>query len=281
VLLVDKPAGPTSHDVVARIRRTLGVRRVGHAGTLDPFASGLLLVLVGRATRLSRFLVGMDKSYDGEIVLGIETTTHDVAGTVVQRDEGWRGLDDDRVREGMAGLVGTIEQVPPVFSAKHVDGQRAYRLARRGDAPELAPEQVTVSQFALTARQGQRVAFETEVGSGTYVRALARDLGRRLGCGAYLGTLRRSAIGPFHVDDAVSMADVDVTRVRTPLDAVQHLARIDVDASQRDLVVHGRALEVPSGATGNVAVVYEGRLVAVATGAGDVLKPRVVLGEGT
>ncbi|MBI2072414.1 MAG: tRNA pseudouridine(55) synthase TruB, partial [Gemmatimonadetes bacterium] len=152
--MLDKPAGPTSHDVVAIIRRAFGTRRVGHTGTLDPFATGLLLVLVGQATRLARYLVGLPKEYHGVLRLGSTTTTDDATGEVTGASDDWRALDDARLRAAMAALLGEREQVPPAYSAKRVRGERAHRLARRGAALTLAPTRVEVQRFDLTDRSG-------------------------------------------------------------------------------------------------------------------------------
>ncbi len=256
-------------------------RRVGHAGTLDPFASGLLLVLLGRATRLSQYLVGLPKIYEGRIRLGAVTDTDDRTGTVVRACEDWRSLSDDHVRDAMAALLGAQLQRPPAFSAKKTAGQRAHRLARRGAPVELAPAPVEVRRFELCARDGAGVGFVAEVSSGTYLRALARDLGDGLACGAHLEELRRTHIGPFTVDDAVAFEDVtgDPGPVRPPLDAVAHLRRRELSASECALVRHGRALDTAGGPDTPVALVADGVLLAVAHRDGDRLKPRVVLAD--
>jgi len=275
-LLLDKPAGPTSHDMVGAVRRALGVRRVGHAGTLDPFASGLLVMVVGRATRLARFLVGLTKAYEGEIALGAETDTDDVTGVLIRTSDAWRDVSDAALREAMGTFVGEHTQRPPGFSAKHVGGVRAYRLARGGAAPVLESRAVEVRAFAMTERHADRVRFRAEVGSGTYVRALARDLGARVGCGAYLASLRRTRVGTFNVTDAVRPEAVAGATVLDPVAAVSHLPTLELDAEQREEIVHGRPLRHAI-VEGEVALVHEGSLVAVAVGAGETLKPRVVM----
>ena len=277
--MLDKPEGPTSHDVVDMVRRALRVRRVGHAGTLDPSASGLLLVLVGRATRLSRFLVGLPKSYTGGITLGIETDTDDHTGAVLREDESWRSVSDEAVATAMQQLTGRLEQLPPVYSAKHSGGQRAHRLARRGQPVELTPQDIEVTRFELAAREGSRVTFAADVGSGTYVRALARDLGRALGCGAHLHELRRTAVGPFRVEDAARLETLEgeAPALRPPLEAVPHLPSCELDEEQRVRAAHGQPLEGFDQPGDYVALVADGELVAVAEPCGDVLKPRVVL----
>lgn len=278
---MDKPAGPTSHDVVDAVRRAYGTRRVGHAGTLDPFATGLLAVLLGRATRLARFLAGVDKTYEGVIVLGVRTDTDDGTGAVEGESVSLNDVTDDAIAQAAADLTGRSWQRPPAYSAKKVEGERSYRRARRGERVELGPREIHVYQFATEPRSDALVRFRARVSAGTYVRALARDLGERLGCGAHLGALRRTAAGPFSVADAVPLAALEGEAVtpRPPRDAVQHLPTIEIDEATRSAVVHGRP--VPAGATpapdGPVALTFAGALVAVAESQGELLKPRVVL----
>lgn len=264
-----------------RVRRAYALRRVGHAGTLDPFASGLLLVLLGRATRLAQYLVGLPKTYEGRIRLGVVTDTDDRTGTVVRTSEEWRSLGDARLADAMAAFLGVQLQRPPAYSAKKTSGQRAHRLARKGAAVELAPASVEVRRFDLRSREGASATFVAEVGSGTYLRALARDLGERLGCGAHLEELRRTRVGAFAVEAAVPWDGVtgDAGAVRSPLEAVGHLPQRTLLPAERDLVRHGRALDVAGRTDSPVALVADGMLVAVAHREGEWLKPRVVLGD--
>lgn len=261
------------------MRRVLGAKRVGHCGTLDPLASGLLLVLVGRATRLARFLVGLPKRYTGAIALGVTTDTDDRGGAVLSTCDAWDALSDDDLATAAASLTGDYDQRPPPFSARKVSGTPAHRLARAGAAPHLAPTPVEVMEFHLAARTGRYVAFETQVSSGTYVRALARDLGARVGCGAHLHALRRTAIGPFRVSEALSLDAVSAAPppLRPPLEAVHHLPRLSLDRAARDQVAHGRPLPIGALAAGPVALVADDELVAIAEPREGVLKPRVVL----
>jgi tRNA pseudouridine55 synthase len=194
--------------VVAIVRRALGTRRVGHAGTLDPFATGLLVVLAGAGTRLARYLVGLPKAYEGTLRLGVATATDDATGAVLAASDAWQALGDQEVATAMAALSGERDQVPPRFSAKRTGGERAHRLARRGVPVTLAPQRVSVRRFALEGRTGPDVRFRAEVGSGTYVRSLAHELGDALGCGAHLTELRRLTVGDFAVADAVSLESV-------------------------------------------------------------------------
>lgn len=245
VLPVDKPEGPTSHDVVATARRALGIRRIGHTGTLDPFASGLLVLCVGRATRLSQYLSGLDKSYVAEARLGIETDTLDRDGAVVAESDGWSGLELEVVEAALSSLVGDVEQVPPQFSAKKVAGEAMYRKARRGERVALAPVSVTVHEIELVAVRLPTVRFAVRCTTGTYIRAIARDLGARLGVGAHLTELRRISIGRFRVAAAVSLDELaDEQRVAralvAPIDAVGHLARVEVDAETAERLRHGQ-----------------------------------------
>ncbi len=277
-LPVDKPAGPTSHDVVAAARRRWGTRRVGHAGTLDPFATGLLLVLVGRATRLAPYLVGLSKRYAGTIRLGARTDTDDATGRVLEVHSAG-GITDTAIREAMDALTGVITQVPPAYSAKKLGGEPAHRRMRRGETVALAAQPVTVHRFVMTGRDGDDVIFDAEVGSGTYVRALARDLGEALGCGAHLTALRRTGVGPWRLEDAVTLTDVQdgTAELLPPSAALQHLPQHAILPEERDLIRTGRS--IPAGATGGdaVALLADGILVAVAEATEGRLQPRVVL----
>jgi tRNA pseudouridine55 synthase len=205
VLVVDKPPGPTSHDVVDRVRRALGTRRAGHTGTLDPFASGVLSVCVGKATRLARFLAGGDKVYQATIRLGFATTTDDLRGEPIGAV---RPVDVDREAIERAGraLTGSLRQVPPAYSARRVGGRRLYELSRQGVEVERESAEITVHAFEVLAFEGERVEVAVTCSPGTYVRALARDLGQALGVGAHLSALRRTRSGDFTLDGAVDGA---------------------------------------------------------------------------
>ncbi|MDG2041182.1 MAG: tRNA pseudouridine(55) synthase TruB [Ilumatobacter sp.] len=212
VLVVDKPPGPTSHDIVAAARRALGLRKIGHLGTLDPMASGVLPLVVGRATRLASLFAGADKQYEAGIKLGLATDSYDITGTVVGGTEcdasGSREPAPptaDEIRRTAAEFVGTHPQRPPPVSAKKIGGVRAYELARRDQPVNLAPVIVTIEQLSLLAIDGMRVRCRVVSSSGFYVRSLAHDLGERLGCGGCLETLRRERHGPFGLDQAVTL----------------------------------------------------------------------------
>jgi len=245
VAVVDKPAGWTSHDVVARARKLLNTSRVGHSGTLDPDATGVLLLGVGRATRLLRFTSEHTKSYVCEIVLGTETNTLDAAGEVTATHD-MSGVADDDVLAAAAALTGDLLQVPPMVSAVKIDGKRLHELAREGIEVERAPRPVTVSRFDVTPVDGQPGVWRAEVdcSSGTYVRVLAADLGHALGGGAHLRELRRTAIGPFTVADAVALDDLGLEAVRPPLALVADRAAAQVDDAVALDVAHGKVLPV-------------------------------------
>lgn len=232
LLLVDKPSGVTSHDVVGRVRGILRTRRVGHAGTLDPMASGLLIVAVGRATKLLGHLALHGKSYTATMRLGAATDTDDADGTIVSTADA-SGLTADRIAAVMRELTGEIQQVPSTYSAIKVDGRRAYDLARSGEEVRLAARPVTVTSFEITAPpryDGMFVDVDVSVdcSSGTYVRALARDVGRALGVGAHLTALRRTSTGPFTVERAVDVFPDGVTPRGEPRPPIDDALRAEV-----------------------------------------------------
>jgi tRNA pseudouridine55 synthase len=276
---VDKPDGPTSHDVVAVVRRSFQTRRAGHAGTLDPFATGLLVVLLGRATRLARFLVGMPKEYVGTIRLGAVTSTDDRTGATLRESDTWQALSDADIRAGMRILEESVSQRPPRFSAKSVEGRRAYRRARNGEDFELADEPVEIERFSLVSRRGQDLVVTASVGSGVYIRSLARDLGEQLGCGAHLAELRRTRVGPFTVDQAVTLDSVADRQaaLRPTREAVAHLPSVQLGEDERAFVRQGRRIPGGAALSGTVALLAGSTLVAIAEADGETLQPSVVL----
>jgi tRNA pseudouridine55 synthase len=282
LVVVDKEPGWTSHDVVARVRSLYGQRRVGHAGTLDPDATGVLLVGLGRVTRLLRFLTGLTKEYTAEIVLGVATDTLDASGSVVAEWD-MAEVSLDAARAAAAGLSGRIEQVPPMVSAVKVGGRRLHQLARQGiDVPRPA-RSVRVDRFDLEAGDEPGVLRAAVVcSSGTYVRALAADLGTALGGGAHLRSLRRTRVGSFCVDEAEPVGSLGPESLRSPADAVRDLGRVEVEPKTAAQVARGLPLDkVPLGATGEgpwALLDATGRLLAVyeATGT-DRIRPGVVL----
>lgn len=249
ILLVDKPGGITSHDVVARTRRAFGTRKIGHAGTLDPMATGLLVLGVEGATRLLTYIVGADKTYTATIRLGEATSTDDAEGEVTARADAAAiaAVSEERIAAGVAGLTGVISQVPSTVSAIKVDGRRAYDRVRAGEAVVLKAREVTVSRFVVLERRDSRDAVELDIvvdcSSGTYIRALARDLGAELGIGGHLTALRRTRIGSFDVADAVSTDDLVGAATIAPADAAARvLTRLDVTADEARDLRHGKRL---------------------------------------
>jgi tRNA pseudouridine55 synthase len=272
LLLVDKPKGITSHDAVDAVRRALGIRKVGHAGTLDPMATGLLVMGVGRATRLLRFLGDLDKEYEGAARLGVETDTLDADGDVVRTSPVWSSEAD--VREAMSGLIGEIEQRPPAYSAVKVGGRRLHRAARSGEAVVAPSRTVRIDAFDLESFDGQTVSFRVVCSGGTYVRSLVADVGRRLGCGAHLTRLIRSRIGPFHLADA----GPPESGVLLPMErAVAHLPRLELDDEEAVAARHGRPLGPPAGPGFHAAFDPTGRLIGVYRDCGAKACPEVVM----
>lgn len=219
ILLIDKPAGWTSHDVVARVRSLTRQRRIGHTGTLDPMATGLLVLCLGRATRLVEYLGGHDKRYSGTVELGFTTTTDDAEGEPVEQRP-VPGLSSTVVESALAGFRGPILQRPPAYSALKVAGRRAYQLARSGEEVALAPRKVTVHALMGRVASPTQVAIDVVCSAGTYVRSLARDLGEALGCGGHLVALRRHSAGPFDIADAVTLEELAESAERQQVDAL-------------------------------------------------------------
>jgi tRNA pseudouridine55 synthase len=277
VLLVDKPSGMTSHDVVAIARRALRTRRIGHTGTLDPFATGLLVLLVGRATRLARYVNDEPKVYDATIHFGTETTTDDLTGDVQRAAD---LPNRDSVDRAIEALTGSILQTPPDYSAKKVGGQRAYEAARAGTPLVLEPVPVVVHEWIVHRRGFDLLDVTVRCGGGTYIRALARDLGRLAGSAAHLTALRRTASGSFSVGSAVSVAElrdantVSLTPIRS---AVSHLATQPLGDAERQRVQHGNPIGAQVDAPVVALVDGNGDLVAIAQREGHSLQPRVVM----
>lgn len=304
VLLIDKPVGPTSHDVVVRLRQTTGERSIGHTGTLDPQATGLLPLVLGRATRLAPFLMSGLKTYEAAIRLGVSTDTDDAAG----RPCGPQAAalpDDAHVDAALETFRGTFEQVPPRHSAKRVRGEKAYALARRDRPVDLKPVLVTVHALERLGREEDRLRLRVTASAGFYVRALARDLGQRLGCGGHLASLRRTRSGIFDVADATPLAAAErlgadiFARLIQPADALRDLPSVQVTDTGFKRVAHGNWLapehlasrpglsrpeasetadSVSSGTRRVRVLTPDGRLIALAEPRGAALHPVVVLG---
>ncbi len=287
VLPVDKPEGPTSHDVVAVARRALGTRRIGHTGTLDPFASGLLLLCVGQATRLSEYLVGLDKRYEATARLGVTTDSLDREGVVVTEVSDLSSVTADRLARALATFSGPLDQIPPQFSAKKVDGEAMHRKARRGERVDLAPVPVTIHDIALSDFDSPDARFSVHCSSGTYIRSLARDLGDAVGVGAHLTALRRLSVGQFRVEEAIPLdALEDEARVHEaridPVAAVAHLRPLEVDDDEAARLLQGQRLRVEApgaeeaASAVTVAIVHDGSLLAIGEIDDGVLRPRKV-----
>jgi tRNA pseudouridine55 synthase len=276
LLLVDKPAGMTSHDVVDRARRALRTKRIGHAGTLDPFATGLLVLLVGRATRLLPYVDGEPKIYEATIRFGAETTTDDLSGDVTATAA---PPPDGAAERALGGLTGEIDQVPPDYSAKQVAGRRAYAAARSGQALDLPPVRVTVHSWDVIGWHGADLRARIVCAGGTYIRALARDLGRAVGSAAHLVALRRVASGRFTVRDASDLDAISSDALRPAVDALPEMTRITLDADARTRIGRGMTIARDPAATSDLAALLDGdgALVAVAARAPDAWQPKVVL----
>lgn len=281
VLLVDKPEGPTSHGIVAQARKQLGIKKIGHAGTLDPMASGLMTLGVGSSTRLLTFLVGLDKTYRATIVLGWNTTSDDAQGDVSGAKATKEEVDlvsEEMIRQALDSQVGTIWQRPSAVSAIKVSGQRAYELVRQGHEVELPARQVTIHRIVVTRIQSAEshweVDCEVDCSSGTYIRAIARDLGAQLGLGGHLVALRRTRVGPWRVEDAVMPDQITPGALREPADIAREvLPSVDVTEDQARDLHHGKkiVLAAVDGVSPEdpVAVIGPtGRLVAVVSGLG-------------
>lgn len=289
LVVVDKPAGRTSHDVVAHLRRTYGQRRVGHAGTLDPDATGVLLVGLGRVTRLLRFLSGSDKVYRGTVCFGVATDTLDAAGTVLERVP--MRLTEADVAAAARRFVGEVHQVPPMVSAVKVGGRRLHEIAREGGEVERAPRVVRIDRIAVESFVDgpyPEVTVVVACGSGTYIRSLAADLGAALGGPAHLAKLRRLAVGPFTLDDAHTLDEVDAdpdAALLSPAAAMRGLETVVVDGPVAGAVAHGAtfssaaALGAVAGAGPFAVVDADGELLAVYERRGAGVKPAVVVAE--
>jgi tRNA pseudouridine55 synthase len=282
LLVIDKPPAWTSHDVVAKLRGVLGTRKVGHAGTLDPDATGVLLIGAGRVTRLLRYLSEAGKSYDGEIVLGVETSTLDAAGEVTATHD-MSAVTAEAVRAAAASLTGDLLQVPPMVSAIKVGGRRLHELAREGIEVDRAPRPVHVARFEVAPTADPLVwRCEVDCSSGTYIRSLAADLGTALGGGAHLRALRRTRSGTFGLDEAVALEAASIERLLSPAEALRHLPSVTVEDDLRAAIGHGKVLPLDVlgvagegpwrvlAPSGDLLAVYERH-------AGDTAKPSVVV----
>ena len=284
LLIIDKPAGITSHDVVARVRRALHTKRVGHTGTLDPFATGVMVILVGKATRLAQFLDKDEKEYEAVIRFGFETDTGDNTGTPKSEDDGPRTIAADQVESVLARFRGTIMQTPPMYSAKKVEGQKLYELARRGVVVDRKPVEVSISKLEILSSADTSARIRVGCSAGTYIRTLAEDIGREIGIGAHLTELRRTRAGRFTIDEAVKLDDVGETDLRPVELAVEHLPAFSLREDRVAKTLNGMSTRDLSGtfADGELVrmTVPSGELVAIGffDDAEKVVQPKVVLG---
>ena len=286
--MIDKPSGMTSHDVVSQVRRATGESMIGHLGTLDPMATGVLPLLLGRFTRLAQFFGPMPKTYTGAIRFGFATDTYDAEGTPAAQENGPLPPDPE-IQAAAALFRGDVQQTPPPFSAKKVDGKRAYKSARRGETVVLKPVPVHIDEFVVNERAGDYAEFTMRISSGGYVRSVAHELGKVLGCGAHLARLRRVAAGPFTLDQALTLEEVCAqTAAGTLEQRLPHPRTLlpDLPATTADLWVAGRlrngnAVNLPEYSGAPLAKVFAGQrdLVAIVRRvAGTLFQPIVVLG---
>jgi len=287
VLVVDKPAGLTSHDVVNRIRRILGQRSVGHLGTLDPLATGVLPLVVGNLTRLAQFYTSSEKTYEGTIRFGFATATYDAEGEATGPMYSV-DLSLEQLQELAARFRGVIRQMPPPFSAKKIRGVPAYKLARKKKDVKLEPVMVEIKEFTIASFEGDSAAFRARVGSGTYMRSVAHDMGRELGCGGHLASLRRTEVGEFEIADAHTLEQIDEAndRGRTeeifvhPRKLLPQMPSVTAAEDVAALVRSGRAVNLPEFSRAKMVKVFYGQneLIAIASRvAGTLFHPKIVL----
>lgn len=278
VVLIDKPLGITSHDVIARLRRRFNIRRIGHAGTLDPLATGLLVVAVGPATRFLQYLPLEPKEYVGSIRFGIETTTQDAEGEIVAE----KPVPNDllaEVDQALPDFKGSIQQIPPLYSAVKKEGKPLYVYARRGEDVEREPRSVFISEVEVLGQLGNDVEVRVVCSGGTYMRTYAHDLGQRLGCGAHLSSLRRTRVGKFDIDDAVTLEEVEESDLWPLSEALPPLALVSLTHRQVDSIRQGQAIGYlrPPGGVVCGLVGPDGEVVGIARIHGQELQPEVVI----
>lgn len=291
VLIIDKPAGLTSHDVVNRVRRILNQRAVGHLGTLDPLATGVLPLVIGNLTRLAQFYTASDKTYEGMIRFGFATDTYDAEGEPTSTPQ-VVSLSGEQVREVAERFRGVIEQMPPPFSAKKIHGVPAYKLARKHQEVALKPVQVEIKEFEILHVEGERASFRARVASGTYMRSVAHDMGKLLGCGAHLESLRRTTLGEFELADAHTLVEVEAS---AGLDQVEEMfvhprkllplmPSVTANDETAARIRSGRSVNLPELSRAPQVKVFYGQreLIAVATRiAGTLFHPRIVLADSS
>lgn len=280
VLVVNKPAGMTSHDVVDQVRKVLKIRKVGHGGTLDPDATGVLVLGVGKATRFLSYAQSAPKRYLAGIRFGVTTTTQDASGDVLE--ERPVDVDEPSLRSALEAFKGEIEQVPPMVSAVKIGGEKLYEKARRGETIERPARKVTIYELELKAFDPGADAADIDVtcSGGTYIRTLAADLGERLGCGAHLTSLRRVAAGGFRIEEAIGLDEIEEDHLLPLVEIVRDLPAVTVEADEADLVRNGRPLEPrPGVGEGPVALIHSNSLMAVYTAKNGKLVPERVVSQ--
>jgi len=288
LLILDKPGGLTSHDVVARVRRATGEQSVGHLGTLDPMATGVLPLLLGKYTRLAQFFTTSEKAYEGTIRFGFATDTYDAEGQLVGEKRPVV-LRLETVRAVAAKFAGEIEQMPPPYSAKKVEGKPAYKLARAGKTPELKPVKITVDAFSIHDVEGDTARFEMRISAGGYVRAIAHAMGQAMECGAHLASLRRTAAGLFTLREALTLEHVDALaaeggleeRMPHPRRLLEEMPSVTADEQTLGRIRNGMQVNLPEYSGALLVKVFEGQRNLVAVGkrvAGTLFQPLVVLG---
>jgi tRNA pseudouridine55 synthase len=285
-LNIDKTLGMTSHDVVARARRVFGVRKVGHAGTLDPLATGVLVICLGGATRLSEYVMHAQKRYTAHVHFGVTTATYDTEGEIIATHDAAH-LTAEAVQAALPRFTGDLMQTPPIYSAIKQDGRKLYDIARAGGTVELQPRQVRIDSIALMAWDAPVATLDVQCGSGTYIRSLAHDLGVTLGVGAHLSSLRRTQSGNFLIEDAatpeVAFADSDWrARIITPERALNGWRVITLDDAQAEIMAHGGAVADASVPEGTLSLAYRvnGALLAVVRCEGGMAVPQKVFWKG-
>lgn len=287
VLIIDKPAGLTSHDVVNRVRRIVGEKSVGHLGTLDPMATGVLPLVLGNLTRLAQFYNASEKGYEGTIRFGFATDTYDCEGESVGPIRTVH-IPFTELQPLAAKFCGVLQQIPPPFSAKKIQGVPAYKLARKKKEVSLEPVQIEVKKFEITSCDGDRAEFRARVSSGTYVRSIAHDLGRELGCGAHLASLRRTGVAEFSIEEAQTLEQVEHAAQRDRIDEIavhprKLLPEMPSITATDEIAAHvrtGRAVNLPDFSRAKLVKVFYGQneLIAVATRvAGTLFHPKIVL----
>jgi tRNA pseudouridine55 synthase len=287
LLIIDKPSGMTSHDVVARLRRATGESSIGHLGTLDPMATGVLPLLLGKYTRLAQFYGAHEKAYTGTIRFGFSTDTYDAEGEATC-EASRPAFTFDELRVAATPFSGELDQLPPPISAKKIDGRPAYKIARAGETPRLKTARIIIAEFAVLSFDGELAAFRMRISSGGYVRSVAHELGQALGCGAHLASLRRTASGPFALDQAIPLADAEalaqqgqlIKYMPHPRTLLPELPAVTADEQTVGRLRNGAQINLPEFSQAPLVKIFAGQRELVAIGkriAGTLFQPTVVL----